>query len=68
MLSKSNDIFYYSRKKYSKIHDWILQISLRSLGSHNEKFLQKESLSITFEIVEKLFCQILKPKNMALIR
>ena len=29
--------------------------------------LQKESLSITFEIVDKLFCQILKPKYMALI-
>ena len=32
-----------------------------------KKIFTKESLSITFEIVEKLFCQILKPKNMALI-
>ena len=61
--------YYYSCKKYPKINDWILKISLRSFSSHNERsFFKQKNLSITFEIVDKLFCQILNPKNMTLIR
>ena len=42
MLSKRNDTTIHV-KKYSKIDDWILQISLRSFSSHNERSFYKKN-------------------------
>ena len=65
MLSKSNDTTIHVKniqKLMIEFYKYLYGLSAPIM------FLQKECLSITFEIVEKLFCQILKPKNMALIR
>ena len=42
MLSKSNNTAAHVKKE-SKIDDWILQMSLRSFGFHNERNLYKKS-------------------------
>ena len=67
MLSKSNDTTIHVKTIQKLMLEFYKYLYGLSAPIMKEVF-KKEYFSITFEIVEKLFCQNLKPKNMALIR
>ena len=67
MLSKSNDATIHVKniqKLMIEFYKYLYGLSAPIM----KEVLTKDSSSITFEIVEQLFYQILKPKNTALIR
>ena len=67
MLSKSNDTTIHVKNIQKLMIEFYKYLYGRSAVIMKDIFT-KRILSITFEIVDKLFCQILKPKNMVLIR
>ena len=67
MLSKSNDTTIHVKNIQKLMTEFYKYLYGLSTPIMKEVFT-KRILSITFEIVEKTFFQILQPKNMALIR